>query len=522
MGKLNCKPKNILGGLDPIYYYKEIGENNPDLGKEIKEKVKLNIELKNVQNNSNYTVTFLIYKDKNKETFNREGTTEQQSKDENNNIKFSKFFSMEYYFEKEQPLGFQINGAEIIQTTLGSIMGSRGQKLIRKLNNGTELVIQGNKLSNINMNINIEGNISGNGQGMGISYLIKYLGTSTNPSNNSIYRSEITTYLPISFRKTVIPSYILAPDGNFENNVVSIELTDNIHKKSLGEINQSFSKFLYSSTTINFNQSNVATFKFSSEKVYSFIDYLRGGMQINLTIGIDFTGSNGDPKNYSSLHYISKDLNQYEKAIRACGDIVAYYDYDQLFPVYGYGFKFKSGNSGVLHCYPINENPEDPNINTIDGVLAQYRTFIDKIDLYGPTCFAPLIKELNKNVNEELKEGKQMNYNILMILTDGIIGDMQETINALVEASFLPISVIIIGIGNANFHNMDVLDADDNPLYDSNRRKADRDLVQFVPFNKFNNNPVKLAEEVLEEVPRQVVEYYQHKNIIPSDPIVDI
>ena len=58
-------------------------------------------------------------------------------------------------------------------------------------------------------------------------------------------------------------------------------------------------------------------------------------MQINLTIGIDFTGSNGDPTQLNSLHYISQDLNQYEKAIRACGDIVAYYDYDQLFPVYG-------------------------------------------------------------------------------------------------------------------------------------------------------------------------------------------
>ena len=521
MGKLNCKPKNILGSLDPVYYYKEIAEGNMDLGKEMKEKVKLNIELKNVQNNSNYTISFLIYKDKNQEIFQKEGTTEPASKDENNNIKFSKFFSMEYYFEKEQPFGFQINGSEIVRTTLGNIMGSRGQKLIKKLNNGTDLIIQGNKLSNINMNVNIEGNISGTNQGMGISYFIKYLGTSTNPSNNSIYRSEITSTIPATFRKATIPSYILAPDGNFDNNVVSIELTDNIHKKSLGEINQTFSKFLYTSTTINFNQSNVATFKLNTEKIYSFIDYLRGGMQINLTIGIDFTGSNGDPTHLNSLHYISKDLNQYEKAIRACGDIVAYYDYDQLFPVYGYGFKFKTSNS-VLHCYPINENPQDPNINTIDGVLQQYRTFISKIDLYGPTCFAPLINELNKTVKEDLDAGKQMNYNILMILTDGIIGDMQETIDALVEASFLPVSVIIIGIGNANFHNMDVLDADDNLLYDRNRRKADRDLVQFVPFNKFNNNPVKLAEEVLEEVPRQVVEYYQHKNIMPSDPIVDI
>ena len=521
MGKINCKPKNILGGLDPIYYYKEIGEGNNDLGKEMKEKVKLNIELKNVQSSSNYIVTFLIYKDKNHETYNNEGTTEQASKDENNTIKFSKFFSMEYYFEKEQPLGFQINGSETIQTTLGNIMGSRGQKLIKKTRDGSDLVIQGNKLSNIRLNIKIEGNISGSGQGMGISYLITYLGTSTNPSNNSIYRSEITTYLPVSFTKTSIPSYILAPDGNFENNVVSVELTDNIHKKSLGQISQNFSKFLYSSNTINFGQSNVATFKFTSEKVHSFIDYLRGGMQINLTIGIDFTGSNGDPKSYSSLHYISNDLNQYEKAIKTCGDIVAYYDYDQLFPVYGYGFKFKS-SSNVYHCYPINENEQDPNINTIDGVLAQYRKFIDKIVLYGPTCFAPLINELNKSVKEDLKEGKEMNYNILMILTDGIIGDMQDTINALVEASFLPISVIIIGIGNGNFDKMDILDADDNPLYDSNKRKADRDLVQFVPFNKFNNDPVKLAEEVLEEVPRQVVEYYQHKNISPSDPIVDI
>ena len=30
-------------------------------------------------------------------------------------------------------------------------------------------------------------------------------------------------------------------------------------------------------------------------------------------------------------------MNSYEKAIKSCGDIVAYYDYDQLFPVFGYG-----------------------------------------------------------------------------------------------------------------------------------------------------------------------------------------
>ena len=109
-----------------------------------------------------------------------------------------------------------------------------------------------------------------------------------------------------------------------------------------------------------------------------------------------------------------------------------------------------------------------------------------------------------------------------MILTDGIIDDMNETIDSLVESSFLPISVIIICIGNADFSVMNKLDADDDPLYDKNERKADRDLVQFVPFINFQNDGQKLAEQVLEEVPRQIVEYYQHKKISPGDPIVNI
>ena len=110
-----------------------------------------------------------------------------------------------------------------------------------------------------------------------------------------------------------------------------------------------------------------------------------------------------------------------------------------------------------------------------------------------------------------------------MILTDGLINDMDETIDALVEASYLPISVIIIGIGYGDFGNMDILDADENPLFDKNGRKADRDLVQFVPFYKFSNSDGdKLAEQVLEEVPRQVVEYYLHNKIYPGDPVMNI
>ena len=55
------------------------------------------------------------------------------------------------------------------------------------------------------------------------------------------------------------------------------------------------------------------------------------------------------------------------------------------------------------------------------------------------------------------------------MLTDGIIHDMRETIDLIVKASHMPISVIIIGIGEANFDNMEILDADDFDLTNSHK-----------------------------------------------------
>ena len=170
----------------------------------------------------------------------------------------------------------------------------------------------------------------------------------------------------------------------------------------------------------------------------------------------------------------------------------------------------------------MNGNPNDPEILGIDGILAAYRKVLANTELWGPTHFHYIIDKLNETVKQDIARENYNNYNILMILTDGIIEDMDETINSLVEASYLPISVIIIGIGNADFSNMDVLDADDDPLFDKIGRKADRDLVQFVPFKEFKNDGKKLAEQVLEEVPRQIVEFYQHKNISPRDPIINV
>ena len=78
-------------------------------------------------------------------------------------------------------------------------------------------------------------------------------------------------------------------------------------------------------------------------------------------------------------------------------------------------------------------------------------------------------------------------YFILLILTDGVVTDMADTREAIVRASRLPMSIIIVGVGNADFTDMQVLDGDAGVLCSLRGEPALRDIVQFVPFRELKS-----------------------------------
>jgi hypothetical protein len=94
---------------------------------------------------------------------------------------------------------------------------------------------------------------------------------------------------------------------------------------------------------------------------------------------------------------------------------------------------------------------------------------------------------------------------------------MDPTIRSIIDAASLPLSVIIIGVGDADFTKMSKLDGDEG-LSDSDGRNAIRDIVQFVPYNKYKSDPIKLAQNVLEELPKQVEEYMRFIGKKPDPP----
>ena len=60
---------------------------------------------------------------------------------------------------------------------------------------------------------------------------------------------------------------------------------------------------------------------------------------------------------------------------------------------------------------------------------------------------------------------------------------MPQTIDLVYELSELPCSIIIVGVGDADFSAMEELDGDGGRLRNSRGQECARDIVQFVEFN---------------------------------------
>ncbi|XP_062248783.1 copine-9-like [Platichthys flesus] len=266
------------------------------------------------------------------------------------------------------------------------------------------------------------------------------------------------------------------------------------------------------------NSGTVTLLSFKVESEYTFVDFIRGGTQLNFTVAIDFTASNGNPSQPTSLHYMSPyQMNAYAMALKAVGEIIQDYDSDKLFPAYGFGAKLPPDGK-ISHAFPLSSDNDNPNCVGIEGVLEAYFQSLRTVQLYGPTNFAPVINKV-ANCAAEITDGSQ--YFVLLMITDGVISDMVQTKEAVVNAASLPMSIIIVGVGPAEFDAMEELDGDEVRV-SSRGRLAERDIVQFVPFRDYidrSGNQVlsmaRLAKDVLAEIPDQLLSFMKSRGIEP-------
>lgn len=88
---------------------------------------------------------------------------------------------------------------------------------------------------------------------------------------------------------------------------------------------------------------------------------------LNPLLSLSLIASNGDPNSPTSLHYTgSQDLNQYEQALTAVGEIIQDYDSDKLFPVLGFGARIPP-HGLVSHEFFVNMHPSYPYCEGVSG-----------------------------------------------------------------------------------------------------------------------------------------------------------
>ncbi|XP_067352635.1 copine-7 isoform X3 [Channa argus] len=415
---------------------------------------------------------------------------------------FAKVFSLDYYFEEVQKLRFEvydIHGTHSIGTRdddfLGGVECTLGQIVAQKKMMKPLLLKYGKYAGKSTITVHAE-EISGNNGYVELSFCAKKLDDKDLFSKSDpfleIYRINDDETEQLVHRTEVIKNNLNPVWEPFKVSLMSLCSCDEDRKLKclvwdydsrgkhdfIGEFYTAFREMQrissgnkvtwdcvnpkYKQKKRNYKNSGVVILTdLKLHRVYSFLDYIMGGCQIHFTVAIDFTASNGDPRNSCSLHYINPyQPNEYLKALIAVGEICQDYDSDKRFSALGFGARIP------------------PNYER---------------------------------------------YHILLILTDGVVTDMADTREAIVRASYQPLSIIIVGVGNADFTDMQILDGDDGVLRSPKGEPVLRDIVQFVPFRDFKTaSPAALAKCVLAEVPKQVVEYYSHKAISPMCPIRDL
>ncbi|CAD8149567.1 unnamed protein product [Paramecium octaurelia] len=441
----------------------------------------------------------------------------------NLNPTFQTALILDYIFEVKQPLRFEVRDVDgdnfdelgFVESTVGIIFGSKNQTCILDLSLGGKLITMCEKNQDLNE-----------------LYIMQIHGSrikgswcsAPNPSfklfkctNNN----EFFAYESEHIHKTSNPQWKTFQMKQFKiGDKFKLEVYNSIHNiigSSYIGIDQL--KKQQKEYVLNNNGGSITFSQFETIFKFTFMDYIQGGTQLNLSIAIDFTQSNGDQDQYNSLHRIHSK-NQYAQALTSIGEILLAYDYDKQVPCYGFGAKLNFPNlklNTVSHCFPLSGDPNYTSAQGLDGIMQMYQNALNYVQFSGPTYFGPLIVEAMKQATM-IKQQQLNQYLILLILTDGAIHDMDQVEQYLEQAAFLPISIIIIGVGDDDFTLMKRLDGDqiDGKMVQSQYK---RDLVQFVPFRDFKDSML-LAKEVLEELPDQLVNYMEMQGIKPGAPPV--
>lgn len=463
-------------------------------------------------------------------------------------------FRMPFLFEQNQPLRFYLVDIDNLKTQKGDNLGICVVPLAKIVRNGTctlpltdvngrsgkfgKLTIRAhdeNAAGQVRLKLSLGGKSLQNVELIGRSdpfYQIFCLLPSERATNLVTSETVMNNLNPRWKPQTVIVPTASHPWEQVQLNIKVFDWNQTKAHRLIGETTFPLSQLTQapspSFTLLNDQKSNrlfsrnkgcgeLLVHEAKPQEMPSFIAYVQGGLRLKFVVAVDFTSSNLPVDNVDSLHYMP-DVNHpsvYAQALHAVGSVVTGYIPDGWITALGFGAKLPGGTEPSFDFALTGQ--ADPRISGVEGLLSAYTQASKNVKLAGPTLFTPLIRNTMKICKEDPVSQGNQNFTVLLILTDGMITDLAETIDAIIDASYSsPLSIVIVGVGKQDFSAMKRLDSDDKALCsEDGKRVAKHDIVQFTHFDS-SESLEELAAEVLHEVPQRLVEYLMDAGIKPN------
>lgn len=190
-------------------------------------------------------------------------------------------------------------------------------------------------------------------------------------------------------------------------------------------------------------------------------------------------------------------------------------------------------------------------VDGLKGILDSYEATLSRMTPAEPRRFAQVIAQASRLASEYHKS-LEHKYFVLVLLTNGVSEDMDQVVSEIIRASSLPLSVLFVGVGDADFGPLkaalNIQNGDSSgwggssssgsgsrsparSLLRTARTIAARDMVRFVALQDLPRafcplgcsssssfDQEALAQALLQELPRHICSYFACHKIQPHPP----
>lgn len=230
---------------------------------------------------------------------------------------------------------------------------------------------------------------------------------------------------------------------------------------------------------------------FSVNSHYSFIDlYIKKSLNIVPIIAVDFSLANLDCETQTIFHTLKEGSpNDYMDCLKTVSKTFHYFNRFML-PI-GFGARPLVGTKErgpTSNLFSMTGDFADPFIETHDELINCYEGTIKSVQLDMPVMYQEVMKFVIDIAQNEMNKSNGVidlqNYFVVIILMAGLIDDFEDTLNQMLKAANLPISIIIIQIGkNTQENDSEKFINEAFPAFE----KSERVYVDLLDFDSYKN-----------------------------------